>query len=408
MRKYLWFFMMIGLTGVAAHVPAADRLSAGDPVCEHKIKTAQCDECRYELGLVKVDPAVAEKLLTAVRVQARPLRQTIRMTGEVQCDATRVVDIATPGAGRVTRVNKLLGDAVRPGDLLALVHSPELSDAKAAYIEASARFQLAERTRTRERILFEKKVCSEADYLNAEREYRTAEAFLASTEKRLQLFGLEADSISRIKAAREDTGFAELSLKAPRAGTIIAQNITPGKVVDSSQTLYTIADLSHLWTWGDLYERDLAVLRDRMNSGVPVKARVYTTAFKGEVFPGVIDFVDSRVDEHTRVFRVRVQTPNVQNRLKPGMFVTIEADISSDRRALFVPKEALLSDEGKTFVFVRRKDGLWMRRDVKAGPTQGAEVEIIGLPAGTVIAGRGAFMLKGDILREKMGAGCAD
>jgi len=74
-----------------------------------------------------------------------------------------------------------------------------------------------------------------------------------------------------------------------------------------------------------------------------------------------------------------------------------------------VPSSAVVSDEGKTFVFEHLKDNLWVRRDVQLGRNLGAVVEIqAGIANGATVISHGAFMLKSDILREKMGAGCAD
>jgi cobalt-zinc-cadmium efflux system membrane fusion protein len=88
-----------------------------------------------------------------------------------------------------------------------------------------------------------------------------------------------------------------------------------------------------------------------------------------------------------------------------------EAEISVPRKGSItaVPSSAVLSDEGRTFVFQHLRDDLWVRRDVQLGRERGGFAEVLnGIPTGAAIVTRGAFMLKSDILREKMGAGCAD
>jgi cobalt-zinc-cadmium efflux system membrane fusion protein len=100
---------------------------------------------------------------------------------------------------------------------------------------------------------------------------------------------------------------------------------------------------------------------------------------------------------------------NEERKLKPGMFAEAEISIPLKENALIVPSSAVVSDEGKSFVFQHLKDDLWMRRDVRVGKNQGGFIEILsGLPKNATIVTGGAFMLKSDILREKMGAGCAD
>jgi cobalt-zinc-cadmium efflux system membrane fusion protein len=91
------------------------------------------------------------------------------------------------------------------------------------------------------------------------------------------------------------------------------------------------------------------------------------------------------------------------------MFVTVDATLSDGQKALFVPRDAVLSDEGRSFAFEHWKDDLWLRRDVKVGRAQGDSVEILdGLKPGVQVACKGVFMLKSEVLRDKMGAGCAD
>jgi cobalt-zinc-cadmium efflux system membrane fusion protein len=284
-----------------------------------------------------------------------------------------------------------------------------LGQAKAQFLEMQARLELATSTFEREKGLYEKKVSSESDYLGALNEFKAAQAYYAAAEKRLLLFGLDAEQISTINNEREDGQFAELMLYAPQAGTIITQNVSAGALVDITESLYTIADLSNVWVWYDLYEKDLAVLHDRFSSGETVVAKVRVKAFETEVFDGFVDLIGSQVDEHTRTIKVRVQVKNEERKLKPGMFAEAEITVPLEGDITAVPSSAVLSDEGKAFVFQHWKDDLWLRRDVRLGRKKGSFTEVLdGIPKGATVVAGGAFMLKSDILREKMGAGCAD
>ncbi len=378
-------------------------------VCEHGVATIECDHCRFEIGVVKLQPSVANALIETDVVQNIKQTKTLKLTGQVQLDRTKVVDIVPTGGGQVKRVEKMLGQDVAKGDVMAVIHSADFGQAKARFLEVQARLELATSTFEREKELYEKKVSSEADYLSAANELKAAQAYYSAAEKRLSLFGLEAEQINTIKSEKEDGQFAELVLRAPQAGTIITQNVSAGALVDSTQSLYTIADLSNVWVWYDLYERDLAVLHEWLSSGETVIAKVRVKAFEAEVFNGVVDLIGSQVDEHTRTIKVRVQVSNDERKLKSGMFAEAEISVLLKDSITTVPSSAILSDEGKTFVFQYWKDDLWVRRDVRLGRNQGGFTEVLnGLPTGTTIVTGGAFMLKSDVLREKMGAGCAD
>lgn len=390
--------------------PASGEQSIEEAMCEHGIRTIDCDKCRFEIGVVKLEPSVSNALIETTIARDTPRTKTLSLTGQVELDKTKVVDVVSTGAGQIKRVEKLLGQEVAKGDILAVIHSADLGQAKAQFLEVQARLDLANSTFKREKELYEKNISSKADYLNALSELEAAQAYYAAAEKRLHLFGLDdKEQINSIKNEKENGLFAELVLRAPQSGTIIIQNISAGALIDTTQSLYTIADLSNVWIWCDLYEKDLAVLHDRLSSGGTVPAKVRVNAFEADVFDGVIDLIGSEVDEHTRTIKLRVQVKNEQRKLKPGMFAEAEIPIRLEGSMTAVPTSAVLSDEGKTFVFQHFKDDLWIRQDVQVGTDQAGMVEVLnGIPQGATIVSHGGFMLKSDILREKMGAGCAD
>ena len=387
-----------------------DRLSDLEEVmCEHQVRIIDCDNCRFEVGAVKIDPSIAKSLIQTGVVEDIERKNVLKFTGQIQLDRTRTVDVVSTCGGRVDQVSKLLGEKVEKGDILAVIHSADLGQAKANFLEVQAKLELTQATFKREKELYEKKITSEADYLNALNELKAAEASYAATDKRLHLFGLETDQIGSIKDEKGNGDFADLVLRAPQRGTIIAQNISAGKMVETTESLYTIADLSNLWAWCDVYEKDLAVLHEQFAKGQPLKAIVQVKAFTANEFEGVVDLVGNLMDEHTRTVKIRVQVKNPESKLRPGMFAEVEVMIPGQGRIAAVPRNAIMSDAGENFLFQHWKEDLWVRMDVTVGSIQGDFAEILsGVPIGATIVTSGAFMLKSDILREKMGAGCAE
>lgn len=377
--------------------------------CEHDVPIVECDECRYEAGVAKISPQIADGLVETWPVHTESQATTrLNLTGEVQLDLTRVAEVASAGTGRVDQVHKYLGDRVEAGEVVAVVQSSDLGEAQAGLLEARARLDLARQTFEREKQLHERKISSQADYLAAGSELASAEAAVAGIRKRLQLFGLSDDRIESLVAADSDASFGQLALATPIAGTVLEQNVVRGQLVDPSNTLYRIADLSRVWVWCDLYEADLAALHERMAAGSPVQAQVHSAAFPQTVFAGTLDVIGSQLDRETRTLKVRVVVDNPDGRLKPGMFVRVSVGLGDERPVLRIPATAVLSDEGKQFVFTRFSDELWVRRDVTAGPARDGFVEVLaGLKDGDVVAAKGAFMFKSEVLKEKMGAGCA-
>src|SRR4030042_1170364 len=208
--------------------PISREHSLEEAVCEHGMHTIDCDNCRYELGVVKLQPSVANALIETTVIKDTPRTTILKLTGQVQLDKTRVVDVVSTGSGQVKRVEKLLGQEVTEGDILAVIHSADLGAGKAQFLEVQARLELATSTFEREKELYEKKISSEADYLSASSELKVAQAYYAAAERRLRLFGLDTEQISTIKNEKENGLFAALVLRAPQSGTIIAQNVSAG------------------------------------------------------------------------------------------------------------------------------------------------------------------------------------
>ena len=457
-------------------------------VCEHEIRQLDCQECRYELGVVKVDPSVTGALTKTAAVQEGDLGRTLRLTGEVQYDQTTLVDVLPAATGKVISVKARLGQKVQAGDVLAIIHSGDFGEAKAAYLEAHTTAEVAQQEKTRqaaigaalerllasakaqpgsgipaetlgewksklvgavarlrqakiilerERSLVAKQASSKAELETAEREMQTAQADytalleeiqfsvkldrlktenaakladarLTAAEQRMHLFGLDHEGIKAIPLMEDNGQFAQLEVKAPRAGVITALNITEGKFVEASQSMYTIADTSNVWVWCDLYERDLGPLHERLATGGNAHAIVKVTAFP-DTFPGAVDLLDSAVNETSRTIKVRVQVKNEHGKLRPGMFAAVDIPLTEGKKVTLVPRQAILSDDGRTFAFVHWKDDMWLRRDVNVGKPQGDMVQVLsGLSVGDKVVAGGGFLFKSDVLRAKMGAGCAD
>jgi cobalt-zinc-cadmium efflux system membrane fusion protein len=377
--------------------------------CEHEVSIIDCDECRYEAGVAKISPQTAQGLVETwpVRTESQATRR-LNLTGEVQLDLTRVAQIASAGAGRVEEVRRNLGEKIAADDVLAVVQSSEFGEAQAGFLEARARVDLARQTFDREKQLHENKISSQADYLTARNELASAEASVAAARKRLQLFGLSDERIESLVSADADAAFGQLAIASPIAGTVIEQNVVRGQLVETRDTLYRVADLSRVWVWCDLYESDLASLHERIAAGGAVQAEVRTGAFPQAVFHGTLDLIGSELDRQTRMLKVRVLVDNAEGKLKPGMFVRVSLGLDGERAVVRVPATSVLSDAGRQFVFARLTDDLWVRRDVTAGSAQDGFVEVQhGLNDGDVVASRGAFMFKSEVLKEKMGAGCA-
>jgi len=394
------------------HGPALDpgnREALFAAQCEHDISVVACDECRYEVGVAKIDRSLAEGMLDTQVVGEETTAETmLKLTGEVQLDLARVVEVASVGSGRVERLDKILGDRVKASTVLTVIQSSEFGQAQAELLTSRAKLDLARATFEREDKLYKQQVSSEADFLAASNAFKAAQATMVAATKNLQLFGLSEDQVESFERRQTNGTFGQLVLTAPIDGIITEQNIVRGRLVGPADKLYTIADLSQVWVWCDVYERDLAALYERIAADEPTAADIRVSAFPNEVFDGIVDMIGSEVNRETRTVKVRVIAQNHTTKLKPGMFADVRIGLSQSQSVLRIPDTAVLSDSADRFVFEHLKDDLWIRRDIIPGETKDGLVAVLrGLEPGITIATKGAFMFKSEVLKEKMGAGCA-
>jgi cobalt-zinc-cadmium efflux system membrane fusion protein len=382
--------------------------------CEHDILHYTCEECRYELGLVKIDPSLvrspenAKGLFTFEPVQKRAAQSLLPMTGEIALNASALAHVSPRVPGTVHTINVGLGQQVKTGDVLFEIESPELGLAVGAYRKNQALAALALKNLEREKTLAAQQLSPEADVVEAQMKYDEYRIELESAVNALHVMGLDDAAVAALTADGATGKGVRLPVLAPQSGTVIEKHLNPGETVEAGKDVLTIADLASVWVWMSVYERDLARLLAAEKIG-PTRVRVTTLAFADMTFEGAIDLVGSVVDEEDRTVKVRATLMNPDALLRPGMFCAVNAVFETQEAVVAVPPGALLADAGKHFVFRKIRDEFVLRTDVSVGRKFADHIEITnGLAEGEMIVTAGAFVCKSDVLRAKMGAGCAD
>jgi cobalt-zinc-cadmium efflux system membrane fusion protein len=377
--------------------------------CEHAKKTHECDECRYQVGVVRVpESLLREGLVKTATAERRPLETPVPLTAEVRFAERRVTHLSPRAEGVIRKVLVALGEKVTVGQPLLELESAGLGEAESSYLEAEATLRLARKGLDRQAALREEGISSEKEFLAARQEAESAGIRAQAAGDKLRRLGLGQGEIEGLRNAGPSAAQGRLVIRAPAAGTVLDMHAVPGEAARPDQNIFTIGDLSHLWVWADVYEGQVKQVLAHEHHG-DMRATVTAKAFPGEAFPASVDFVAPSMDEKTRTLKVRVGVPNPKGKLRAGMFVIVELYLPSGPDALVVPRAALLSDEGRSFVFVRHHGDYWVRRPVDAGRASGGQVEVTsGLDGGETVATEGCVLLKSDVLRSKMGAGCAD
>jgi cobalt-zinc-cadmium efflux system membrane fusion protein len=374
--------------------------------CEHGVKAHECDTCRYEVGVVKAPKNLFEGgLLKAVRAERKAVSVPLSLTGEVRFDERRVAHVSTLAEGIIRKVHVTLGDEVIKGQALLEIESVAVGEAQAEYLEAQGMLKLARRNHERLDALGQEGIASEKELLQARQGLDASQIRVNAALGKLTRLGMSASSARALSQAKSR---GRLVLRAPAAGTVLAMHAVAGEVARSEASLVTVGDNSSLWVWADLYERDVALITQEQAKQA-LAAEVEVKAFPGETFGGTVDFVTPSMSESSRTVKLRIAVPNPTGRLLAGMFAGVKVFVRGDQEALTVPRGAVLEDEGRSFVFVHHDGEYYVRRPVIPGRSFAGLVEIAsGLNGKEEVVADGAFLMKSDVLRSKMGAGCAD
>ncbi|WNG23886.1 efflux RND transporter periplasmic adaptor subunit [Cystobacter fuscus] len=384
-------------------------IEAGDYCREHGYPESVCPYCHPEkVRAAGAEPPVFPEPGTRVRlasaetareagirterVRRRPFARTLEVLGQLDFNQNRLARLSTRSDALVMEVRVDVGDEVKAGQPLAVVTSATVGEDQGRLSAAQARVRAALAAVSREQTLVERGI-------SPRQALEQAQAELAAAE------GEREAARAALGAAGASTGSQQglFTLKAPFAGTVVARDAVPGRHVAGGQTLLQLADLDTLWAQLEVPEADALAVR----VGQPV-----TLSFEGvpgETREATLTRVGASVDPATRTVRARVELPNPDHALKTGLFVRARVRVSSPHDALLVPRDALQHAEGRTLVFVKTGEGLYEPVAVELGAGTREHVEVVkGLEPGAEVVTTGAFLLKTEILKGSIGAGCCE
>lgn len=270
----------------------------------------------------------------------------------------------------------------------------EVEDRQAEVTRARGHLQVAAAVLARER-----KVAGQS--LLARKEVQEAEAALARARADVQAAQNALQAIRAAGSAR-GAGAASIPVTSPINGIVTERTATLGQAIEASTDLFTVVGNESVWVWASVYEKDLPHVRP----GQP--ARVSCPVHPGHEWNGQVGYVGVISDEKTRSTRVRIDLPNPNGVLRPGMFVSVALQLREKRQALAVPATAVQQMGEEYVVFVAGHDGEFTRRPVRVGARTGALVEVLGgVQQGERVATRNAFLLKSELMKDQLSEGCA-
>ena len=333
-------------------------------------------------------------------VQRRQISHTVTANAEVVFDGNRHGHLSSRAAGVVRDIRVDLGDRVTTGQILAVVDSADLGTAKADFLQARAMVNLWQKNHARELRLSERGIGTQSDLLEAETHLVEHRVALSRSTQRLRNLGLGEAEIAGLST---DSTSGLLPLTAPFAGTVVERSVALGESVAEGFALFAIADTTRMWAILDIYASDM------MKIAVGQAVVLDMEGLRGARHGGVITWVSSHLDRQTRTLKARAEILNPEHLLRDGMFGQAVVTVHDREAALAVPKGAVQWEGCCNIVFLRRSDVLYEPRKVSLG-YEGKDFFAIenGLAAGDVVVTTGSFLLKTEILRGNIGAGCCE
>lgn len=322
-------------------------------------------------------------------VQPVSFTASVVTTGTVAFNGDHSTAVLSPMSGPVSRILVQPGAAVRRGQALATVASPDFADAVANYRKAETALRNAERIANLDEQLFANDALARRDLDQARTDLAAATADREAGVSQLRSLGVDEASIAAIREGRPAPG-AEAAIRSPITGTVVEKTITPGQLLEAGATqCFIVADLSTVWVMANVFEGDVAMVR----KGETV---LVSTAASADTLRGRVDYVAALVDPSTKATAVRVLVPNRGGLLRRDMLVNVE--IQSDRRrtGLLVPVASVLrDDENLPYLFIGT-GRTFVRRRIELGQRVGDRYEVkSGIRPGEAVVTQGAVFLAG-------------
>jgi cobalt-zinc-cadmium efflux system membrane fusion protein len=384
-----------GHAGGQDHGKAAPKAEHDHDHGEHAHSEAEGEE-----GHVKMTAdQVAGQDIKVAAVAGGTLARHLLVPGTITPDTDRIARVPARVVGTVAEMRKRLGDTVQKDEVVAVLDSREVADAKSEYLTALVQADLQKINYERQQKLLASAAASEAAFQNARATYLENQLRVDLARQKLSALGLNAAEVQaaqkRDEATPNQSSLRRYELRSSLAGRIVERKVDVGTTVGSQgdpSDLYTVADLSTVWIELSVSTVDLAKVREGARVEVTPSQEGGDRHEEGKVI-----FVSPILNPDTRSARVIVALPNKDMAWRPGTFVTAEIEIAQDKVAVRLPKAALQTVEGKRVAFVRTEEG-FERREVELGRSDDDAYEVVsGLKPGDEVAVANSFLLKAEL-----------
>jgi len=322
------------------------------------------------------------------------LADKIQVPSQIKVNEQKLNRVGANVTGRIVEVVAQLGDNVNAGTTLARISSPELTKAQLAYLRAHSLALLNERAAKRAKLLLDADVIGAAELQRREAELQVSRAELSAAKDQLRLLGVFDEAVSDL--VKRGQILPSVAITATKSGTVIRRNVVTGQVVQPSDQLFKVADLSTVWAVGDVPEH----IASNVIAGQHVEIEV--PALGNISLDGVIVYVANTVNPQTRTITVRTVVENADRKLKPAMLASMRIT-ETPQKQIVIPESAIVRESNKDYVYINEGNNTYLRAPVELGPEIGNLRPVIaGLSVGQRIVIDGAFDIDNERKLEEL------
>ncbi len=320
-----------------------------------------------------------EKIIHMDTAGVANIDDELKLSGEVSFNDNKVVKVFPFSSGQVLEVKVSVGDKVAKGQTLAIIKSADVAGNYSDLSTSGNDVAITKKQMDNTESLYKNGIASEREYLEAKENYNKAVSAANKVKEMISINGGGHTSANGVYV-----------ITAPMSGYVVEKKINQGGFIrnDNNDNLFTIGDISDVWVWANVYETDIAKVKEGYT------AKVSTLAYPDSVFTGIVDKVNQILDPTTKVMKIRVRLANPGMRLKPEMFANITIENKEGRKMVMIPSDGVVSDNGKNFVIVyHSKCNLELREITVLKSVAGKDFISAGLKEGEQIIGQNQVLL---------------
>ena len=380
MKKYLFYFLLVLSLASSGLLGCSKKQEAAKETPKDPLEIIITPIIQSQIKIDKADKA--------------EISEAVNVPGRIEVQQNRLAKIGSPVTGRVSDIYVSLGQVVKSGQILAKVNSVELTQTQLTYIKAKQQIGLKTKAVERAKLLFEADVISKAEMQRIEAELDSVKAEFDATEDQLEILGMTKSAIQKLSSSSTVNSYSDVTSRI--AGIVISKHVNIGQVVQPSDELFSVADLSHLWAVAEVPEQQVAFIQKDQEVTIDIPALDDKRA-KGKII-----FVGDIVNPETRTVLIRTEIDNSNQMLKPDMLITVTVQ-SKKVSKLAVSTAAVVRENDRSYVFAQTGPNKFRLREIEVGSRDGNMVSILsGIAIGETIVVDGAFHLNNERKKKEL------